>query len=102
MESYLPYITGSGGALAVLAIGLWLFLTGRLHSDREYTTKEAENTELRRENNQLRDALETERKTTNELTAAGQVTNQLITALIMLAGGRKPDPASQLPTGNLP
>jgi hypothetical protein len=92
LESLLPWITGPIGALAVLVIGISLFLAGKIHPDREFEKLEAENDQLRQENNQLRYALDTERKTTNELTAAGQVTNQLITALTTLAGGRKPEP----------
>lgn len=90
LESYLPWITGSGGALVALAIGLYLFLTGKLHSHAEFRKQEAENDQLRAENNQYRFALEIERKTLNEAASAGQVTNQLITALTTIAGGRKP------------
>lgn len=92
METLLPWITGPIGALAVLVIGISLFLGGKIHSDREFGKLEAENDQLRMENNQLRAAVETERKTLNESSAAGQVTNQLINALLAVAGGRKPDP----------
>jgi hypothetical protein len=86
----LPLITGSGGALIVLAVGIYLFLTDKLHSHGEFSRLEAENDQLRTENNQLRYALETERKTTNEAASAGQVTNQLIGALTAIATGRRP------------
>jgi hypothetical protein len=101
LESYLPLITGSSGALVVLAIGLYLFLAGKIHSHSEYRKLEKAYEQLQAENNQQRYALETERKTANELTAAGQVTNQLITALTTLAGGRKPGPPGQLPAAGL-
>lgn len=101
MESLLPWITGPIGALAVLVIGISLFLAGKIHPDREFEKLEAENDQLRQENNQLRYALDTERKTTNELTAAGQVTNQLITALTTLAGGRKPEPPAEITSKDL-
>jgi hypothetical protein len=93
LSSYLPLITGSSGALVVMAIGLYLFLAGKIHSDREFGKLEAENDQLRAENNQYKFALDTERKTVNEAVSAGQVTNQLITALTTLAGGRSPKSA---------
>lgn len=89
MASYLPLITGSGGALVVMAIGLYLFLGGKLHSDREYGKLEQENDQLRAEAAQLRVALDTERRTVNETASAGQVTNQLITALTTIAAGQR-------------
>lgn len=88
MESLLPWVTGSGGALVVLALGLWGFYTGKIHPDREFGKLEEENGQLRAENGQLRAALDTERKTVNETASAGQVTNQLITALAALAAER--------------
>lgn len=30
MSSYLPLITGSGGALVVMAIGIWLLMSGQI------------------------------------------------------------------------
>lgn len=76
-----------------MAIGLWLFLTGKIHSEREFAKLEAENEALRAEAGQYRFALETERKTLNEAASAGQVTNQLIAALTTVATGRKGRPA---------
>ena len=86
MQSYIPLISGSGGALAVLAIGLYLFITGKLHSDAEYQ-------KLADENKDLKAALETERTTNNELARAGGVTNKLIGALIEVATDRHDHPA---------
>ena len=95
MESLLPWITGPIGALVVLAIGISLFLTGKIHSDREFSKLEKENELLRQESSQYRFALDTERKTVNEAVSAGQVTNQLISALTAIAAGgrvKAPDP----------
>lgn len=95
LETYLPLITGSGGALAVLVTGISMLLSGKLHSHSEFRKLEAENGQLRQENNQYRFALETERKTVNEAISAGQVTNQLISALMVIAAERRlkpPDP----------
>lgn len=36
MTEILPYVTGSAGALVVLAFVAWGFYTGKLHSDREF------------------------------------------------------------------
>lgn len=94
MTEYLPYITGSGGALAVLVVVISLILSGVLRPQREVTKLEAENDQLRRANDKLTFALDTERKTLNETAAAGQVTNQLIAALTAVATGKPP---AQLP-----
>ena len=81
MQSYLPLITGSGGALVVLAIVAYLLATGKLHSDSEFQR-------VADENKDLRAALETERTTNNELARAGGVTNKLIGALVEVATDR--------------
>ena len=81
MQSYLPLITGSGGALVVLAIVAYLLGIGKLHSDTEYQR-------LADENHDLKTALETERTTNNELARAGGVTNKLIGALVEVATDR--------------
>jgi hypothetical protein len=85
VTSYLPYITGSGGALAVMAFGLYLFLTGKLHSDREFSKVESDNTNLRAANEKLTEALSLERQRSNDAAQAGEVTNQLIGGLVRLA-----------------
>ena len=89
MQSLLPFITGSGGALVVLSIWLYVFLTGKLHTEAEYSKLEEENKILKAEIEGLRLALSTERRTVNETANAGQVTNQLIAALTSLAAERK-------------
>lgn len=75
--------------MVVMAIGLWLFLNGKIHSDREFSKLEAENEQLRTALDRKQVALDTERKTTNDAASAGQVTNQLITALTTIAAGRR-------------
>lgn len=82
MESLLPYITGAGGALVVLALWVYAFYTGKLHSDREFQKVADENDALKR-------ALETERTANNELARAGGVTNKLIGALVDVATERQ-------------
>lgn len=82
MESLLPYITGAGGALVVLALVAWAFYNGKLHSDSEFQKVVDENDGLKR-------ALETERTANNELARAGGVTNKLIGALVDVATERQ-------------
>jgi hypothetical protein len=95
VATYIPLITGSGGALAVLVLWLSLLLGRKLHTDGEFARLEAENTNLREENAQLRAALDSERRSASDVARAGTVTNQLITALTELAAERKqlPSPA---------
>jgi hypothetical protein len=89
LDQFLPWITGSAGALVVLTGVAWAFFTGKLHSDREFTKLEQENDQLRAAYDRLRDAIDTERKTVNETASTAQVTNQLISALASLASGRR-------------
>ena len=96
MQNYLPLITGGTGALVVMALWVYAFFTGKLHSDREFSKLEQENEQLRIENNQLRVAVSTERRTVDETASAGQVTNQLISALTNLASGRRQLPPADL------
>lgn len=83
--SILPYLTGPLGALVVLLVIAIGFYTGKLHSDREFSKLEKENEELRTENDRLREALGTERRTSDELAKAGQVTNKVFEILAGLA-----------------
>jgi hypothetical protein len=78
LTSFLPLITGSAGALVVLALGVYAFFTGKLHSDAEFL-------KLVKENEDLKAALEAERKAVNEAAKTGTVTNQLISALIQVS-----------------
>lgn len=83
--SFIPYITGGGGALVVLAFIALAFFSGRLHSDREFNTLEKESDNLKAENDQLREAIRTERKTADEIADTAKVTNKLIDTLATLA-----------------
>ena len=88
--SFFPYITGAGGALFVLCVVAWAFYAGKLHSDREFSRLEAENGHLKTENDQLREALRTERRTSDEIASTAQVANKLMSALVTLALERQP------------
>lgn len=81
MQDFLPLITGGGGALVVLALLAYLFITGRLHSDTEFQRVLAEN-------EALQDALDSERIINTEMIRAGGVTNSLIGAVVDLAHDR--------------
>lgn len=96
MTEYLPVITGSGGALAVLVLWLTLILSGKLHTEQEFAKLNDENINLREENSQLRAALDSERRSASDVARAGAVTNQLITALTELAAERKPSSGHQV------
>lgn len=89
MQDYLPLITGSGGALVVLALVAWAFYSGKIHSNREFGKLEQENNQLRAAYDKLLETVATERKTVNDTAAAGAVTNQLINAVVSLAAGHK-------------
>lgn len=101
MQDWIPLITGSSGCLVALVIAVWAFATGKVHSDREFSKLEAENAALEKENERIRDALATERRTVNETAATGQVANQLITALVSVAAGKAVPavPAKPAPPG---
>ena len=88
MESYLPLITGSGGALVVLAIIAFLLGTGKLHSDTEFQARVAESRELKDENKDLKAALDIERTTNSELARSGGVAAKALDALVEVATGR--------------
>lgn len=94
MIALIPLITGSGGAIAVLVLWLAMVITGRLHTEREFSKLNEENVSLREENMQLRAALDAERRSASDVARAGAVTNQLISALTEIAAERKnPAPA---------
>lgn len=80
---------------AILAlIWLALFLGGKIHSDAEYGKLEAERDYWREAYEKRVEALQVERRIVNETAQAGQVNNQLLSALVNVATGRKtvPDP----------
>jgi hypothetical protein len=81
VTSILPLITGSAGAVVVLALGCYLFFAGKLHSDAEFQ-------KLAKENDDLKAALESERRALNDAASTGTVTNRLISALIQVSAQR--------------
>jgi hypothetical protein len=85
VDSYLPLITGGTGALVVLALWVYAFYIGKIHSDRDYLKLETDNADLKAANDKLSEALALERQRSSEVAQAGQVTNQLIGALTTLA-----------------
>jgi hypothetical protein len=86
--SYLPLITGSGGALVTMALGVWLFFAGKIHSDDEFKALEAERDYWRDATAEVTKAMEIERRIVNETAQAGQVNVQLIRALTSIAEGK--------------
>jgi hypothetical protein len=88
MESLLPLITGGSGALVVLALWVYSFYTGKIHSHSEFSKFVQENDALRGAYDRLAETIRTERAAANESAQAGQVTNQLIHALTDLATDR--------------
>lgn len=87
--SFIPYVTGGGGALVVLAFVAWAFFTGKLHSDREFTKLETENSDLKAENDAIHEALRTERRASDDIADTAKVTNKLIDTLATLALERR-------------
>ena len=83
-KDLLPWITGGGGAIVVLAIVCYLFFTGKLHSDSEFSKMEQENASLRA-------ALDDERKAVDGTIGTAAVTNQLISALVKVASQKQGD-----------
>ena len=88
MGSYLPLITGSGGALVTMALGVWLFLAGKIHSDDEFKALQEERDYWRDAHAEGQRAMEIERRIVTETAQAGTVNVQLIRALTTLAEGR--------------
>lgn len=89
-------IIAAPSAAAVAIAFLWLFVTGKIHSDREFTALERVATARETEIAQLRAALDAERKAVNEQASAGTVTNNLLGAVVALAADRQgisPPPA---------
>ena len=76
----------AAGALLVV----WLFLSGKIHTDGEFKRVEAER-------DQYRQALDTERKAVNETASAAAVTNKLIDGLVGLAEGKPALQRRELP-----
>lgn len=85
MEQILPLITGSAGALVVLAFIAWGFWSGTLHSDSEFRKVEQERDYWRAASESKDQAIGLERRAVNEAAEAGTVTNQLISAVVAMA-----------------
>lgn len=68
----------------MLAIVCYLFFTGQLHSDREFS-------KLEQENASLKAALQDERKAVDGTVGTAAVTNQLISALVKVATQKQGD-----------
>jgi len=83
----------SAPSAAVAIVVLYLFITGRIHSDHEFRRVETERDEYKK-------ALDTERQTVNETVSAAAVTNKLIGAVVSLAADRQgvTTPHPELPT----
>ena len=71
-----------GLLIAFVALAIWAFYAGKIHTDREFSKLEDENRELKA-------ALLAERTSNAELAQAGSVTNQLIGALRDVATERR-------------
>jgi hypothetical protein len=74
LSSYLPLITGSGGALVVMAIGLWLFLAGQIVPKGTYD-------EMREQRDEWKRASELNAARAEAGTAAGQVVKDVMLSL---------------------
>lgn len=74
MSSYLPLITGSGGALVVMAIGFYLFLSGLI-------VPKSTLDEMREQRDEWRRTAELERARGDAGVAAGQVVKDVMTSL---------------------
>jgi hypothetical protein len=85
LEQLLPLITGSSGALVVLALGLWLFIRGKIHSHAEYEKLEQAYDNSQAANRALLDALAVTGHAVHETAQTGQVTQQLIQAFTQIA-----------------
>lgn len=99
-SSIVSYLIGGGGAAG---LALVLILTGVL-VPKPYHQRVVDETErLQQANDTLARANEQLREANNQLASSGQLTNQVMTALLTLAAGRQntlpatagPDPAGQ-------
>ena len=90
------FLLNQAPTAALALVILVLFISGNIHSDREYGKLEKERDYWRDAYNKRVEALQIERQIVNETARAGQVNNQLIAALTTIAAGRKtlPDPVA--------
>lgn len=84
------YMLSYGGAagLCLLLIMLGLLIPKNAH-DRELKAEQDKNHKLSEANERLQAALDIERETNERLANSGQLTNQLVSALIGLANERR-------------
>jgi hypothetical protein len=80
--SLLQQLAGPVGAAIAALFFVYLFVTGKVHSHGEFLR-------LLKENNELKKALEDERKVANEAVQTGSVTNRLIGALVEVTSERR-------------
>lgn len=84
------YVLSYGGAagLCLILVLLGLLVPKRYH-DRELNTEREKVEQLTAANQRLQAALDIERETNGRLASSGQLTNQLVGALIDLAQARR-------------
>jgi hypothetical protein len=98
-SSLIDYLLGSGGAAG---LALLLILTGVLVPKPYHKRLEEEIEQLKQANDTLAKANEQLRESNNQLASSGQLTNQVMTALVSLAAGQRtavPLPAAPDTTG---
>jgi hypothetical protein len=80
LHEILPLLTGGAGALGIAGVWIGLFLSGRLHSDREFRGLETERDYWRTACTSKDESLQLERRAANDAARAGTVTNQILQA----------------------
>ena len=94
LAGLLPYLTGAGGALAALVIGIVLIQTGKLVPDRYHQQVLTEAAKLREANDTLRETLRMAQEQNMQLSSSTQITIQLMNVLERIAGDRLPPQVS--------
>lgn len=94
LAGLLPYLTGAGGALAALVIGIVLIQTGKLVPDRYHQQVLTEAAKLREANDTLRETLRMAQEQNMQLSSSTQITIQLMNVLEKIAGDRLPPQVS--------
>ena len=95
LSELLPWLTGSGGAIAVMAAGGYLLLTGRLVTGREFKRVIAGQEKLEQANNVLIESLRVQREQNSQLLNSSEVTTGLLRALQDLAHERRATAGTQ-------
>ena len=94
LAGLLPYLTGAGGALAALVIGIVLIQAGKLVPDRYHQQVLTEAAKLREANDTLRETLRMAQEQNMQLSSSTQITIQLMNVLEKIAGDRLPPQVS--------